>query len=178
MDQQLRNFVLQRFAEAHDATPAVDYPQWNRIDGKGAAPAATLGYREAGHGPLFLENYLEAPIERLVSEAMGRAVDRQAIVEIGCLAAVPSLALVRLWCHTADDLSATHEVAVATLTRSLRAMFARIGMPLVQLVPADPAMIDEPGSWGRYYQLDPIVCAGDIRAGARALTAFHQGGRS
>lgn len=178
MDQQLRNFVLQRFSEAHDATPMLDYPRWSRIDGTDRGPRATLGYRDAGQGQLFLESYLDRPVEQLVSEAMGRSVERQAIVEIGCLAALPSLALVRLWCQTAEELSASHEVAVATLTRPLRAMFARIGLPLLQLVQADPAQIQDARAWGRYYQLDPMVCAGDIRAGARTLAAFPDGGRA
>jgi len=179
MDQQLRNFVLRRFSEKHDATPRIDYPRWHRIDGAGEAPTATLGHRDAADGPLFLEAYLHSPVERIVSEAMDREVPRAAIVEIGCLAALPSLALVRLWCQTAEELAQSHEVAVATLTRPLRAMFARIGLPLVRLAPADPAQIADPDAWGGYYRLDPVVCAGDIRAGTAALKAFTvAGGRA
>ena len=172
MDQQLRDFVFDRFGDAHAARPCIDYPLWSRVDNDQAGPAATLGYRGATEGALFLESYLDDRIERVVSHAFGRTIPRGDIVEIGCLAAVPSLALVRLWCQTAEGLLQSHAVAVATVTRPLRSMFARVGMPLVEIASADPARIGDAGGWGRYYDLDPVICAGDIRAGAEALAAY------
>lgn len=179
MDENLRDFVFDRFDEAHSATPCVDYPRWNRVNNENARPTAALGYRDASDGRLFLETYLDASVERIVSEIFGRDIARQAIVEIGCLAAMPSLALVRLWCDTANSLVGTHEVAVATLTRPLRRMFAKVGLPLVELARANPALVSDATSWGSYYETDPVVCAGDIGAGAAALAIYSgRGGRA
>lgn len=179
MDQQLRDFVIDRFSAVHAAIPCVDYPQWSRVDRLDTRPSATLGYREAAAGPLFLETYLDRPVEDCVSAVMGRDIPRHAIVEIGCLAAMPSRALVQLWCDTAKALQGSHQFAVATLTRPLRKMLERAGLPLVPIAKAEAALVNNAESWGGYYQLDPVICAGDIAAGATALAAFaarHQRG--
>jgi hypothetical protein len=49
--------------------------------------AAVAGWRCAGTERLFLENYLDVPIETAVSRLAGKLVDRQRIVEVGNLAA-------------------------------------------------------------------------------------------
>lgn len=172
MDRNLADFVSARFAEAHSATPTLDYSRWCRIDDERSLPKATLGYRLAADGPLFLEAYLNAPVEEVVSAALDRSVDRSDIVEIGCLAAERSPALVKLWRDAADALCGRHEIAVATLTTPLRTMLSRIGVPLVQLAAADPARIADSMSWGSYYELDPVVCAGSVDLGAAALERF------
>jgi hypothetical protein len=176
MDQQLRDFVVERFGTAHSATPCLDYPKWSRVDRVDAQPSAALGYRDAGAGPLFLEAYLDRAVEELVSNALGEAIDRREIVEIGCLAAIPSRGLVRLWHDTARTLAGSHRIAVATLTHPLRAMLERVGLPLVPIAKADAALIADAGRWGSYYRLDPVICAGDITAGASVLAAFAAAG--
>jgi len=42
----------------------------------GDLPSAVLGFRAASQGRLFLEDYLDRPIEDLVSNLYGRANDR------------------------------------------------------------------------------------------------------
>ena len=174
MDQDVGAFVANRFGEVHSATPVLNYPRWCAVSDARAKPAAALGYRVASEGPLFLEAYLDEPIEDLVSEAFGRLFGRGDIVEIGCLASTPTPALLKLWHQVAGRLRGQQEIAVATLTRPLRSMFARIGMPLVPLAKADPARMGDIASWGRYYELDPVVCAGAIEPGAAALAAYAE----
>jgi hypothetical protein len=163
-DPVLYAFIADRFAEHHKASPCLDYQRWHSVHGATAPPLATLGTRGADEGPLFLEVYLDRPVEQVLSLAYDRPIDRAQVVEIGCLAALPSPALLTLWCETAAALADRHQVAVATLTRPLRQMFARIGLPFVQLAPADAASLGEDAAreWGSYYQLDPVVCAGWI----------------
>ena len=135
-----------------------------------AGTTAALGYRRAEHGPLFLEHYLAEPVEHAVSRAMGMTVERADIVELGNFAAVSGPAMVELWGRAANDLGTASLVAVATLTRSLRSMFTRIGMPIVELVEAKIEAIGGEGAdWGRYYEQDPRVCAGSIPLGQAAL---------
>lgn len=172
MDQLLKDFVVDRFDRMHSATPCLDYPAWIQVRGETQRPSATLGIRGAAEGRLFLETYLDQPIEALVSAALDKDIARSEIVEIGCLAATPSRSLIELWCETAETLRASHRVAVATLTRPLRSMFARVGIPLVELHSADPARLANADSWGRYYQLDPVICCGEIADGAALLAKF------
>jgi hypothetical protein len=50
--------------------------------------------------------------------------------------------------------------------------FQRLGLRPVTLAPADPQRLPDGGaSWGSYYDAAPMVCAGDIGAGLRKLTA-------
>lgn len=156
------------------------YGQWHVVQARSRQLMAALAVRCAGDETLFLETYLDVPVETAVGRAFGRPVGRSAIVEIGCLAASPTPAMLTLWNEAAVRLSGRHSIAVATLTAPLRRMFARVGLPIVELAPADPARLHDGArdAWGRYYDTRPIVCAGDIAAGSAALKAFVRGGRA
>lgn len=160
--------ISRKYQEVFGASARPAYADW-----MGAGAAAALGYRRAGSEPLFLETYLDQPIESLVSSTLGRTIDRGAIVEIGNFAADSAIAMVELWGRAANDLGGSGEVAVATLTAPLRRMFARIGLPIIPLAKADPARL--PGAaeeWGSYYATDPMVCMGVIAEGQSAIAAF------
>jgi len=139
---------------------------------------AQVGYRRATTGPLFLESYLDRPVEDAVSAALGRPIGRDSIVEIGNLAADDAFALVQLWAGVANDLGATCEVAVATLTAPLRAMFVRLGVPILELGVAHADRAAGGTDWGSYYAADPRVCVGSIAQGQSALAAFFARRRS
>lgn len=134
---------------------------------------AALGYRCAADGRLFLESYLDRAIEAEVSRAFGRQVLRADIVELGNFAATNGLAMIELWGRAANDLGSASLVAVATLTRPLRSMFARIGLPVTELTPARAEAVgDAACDWGNYYRQDPMVCAGLIAEGQQALARY------
>lgn len=157
----------------------MDYGHWHVVHAPAAQPLAALAIRRAADETLFLETYLDVPIEAAVSQAFGNPVARSAIVEIGCLAATPTPAMLKLWGKAAISLSEGHSVAVATLTLPLRKMFRRVGLPFVELAKADPALLRGAAcdDWGRYYDAEPLVCAGNIAAGSAALQAFAPGYR-
>lgn len=179
MSEAVRAFVADRYAEQHGAKPCMDYGHWHVIHARAEQPMAALAVRRAADETLFLETYLGVSIEAAVSEAFGSPVERNAIVEIGCLAAAPTPAMLKLWGKAAISLSEQHRIAVATLTLPLRKMFARVGLPFIELAKADPALLRGAArdNWGRYYETQPIVCAGDIVEGSAALQAFAMGGR-
>ena len=57
-----------------------------------------------------------------------------------------------------------YEWVVFTATRELIGIFARLGLPLPVVAPADPARLgDGASAWGSYYDTGPIVVAGRIR---------------
>jgi hypothetical protein len=168
-----QEFAKRLFDHHHCAKINPRYLQWRSINAPDGQPLAVLGYRSAGDGPLFLESYLDRPVEAIVAERLGISVARHEIVEIGCLAAIPSAALVRLWRETAGLLGAHHAVAVATLTEPLRRSFARVGLPLVPIVAASSERVAaSEEDWGSYYHQAPWVCAGVIADGATALSRY------
>ena len=177
-DTAIRSLIHARYAAAHDARPAADYPAYLSI-GTPDAPHAVLGFRTAGNDALFLERYLDRPVELLLGERLGRPVPRSRVVEIGDHASQRSTATIALWREAAAALTGQADVAVAVLTAPLRAMFARLALPLIVLAPAPVEAIGDAAlAWGRYYDSDPMVCAGEVIACRKALAASTTGGRA
>jgi hypothetical protein len=165
-------FVRSRYEARFGAVIDPCYQQWQWTNGNTGAPNAALGYRGGLEGPLFLEAYLDDPIETLLSHRLAYRVNRGGIVELGCLAAIPSTTLLSLWRDAAATLSAQYDHAVATLTAPLRDMFRRVGMPIIELAEAAPTRIPDAHRWGSYYDHNPVVCGAPITTSIAALNAF------
>lgn len=163
--------IRRRYEETHGANPGLGYRCTFHV-GREAEARAALGYRRADETTLFLEAYLDVPVEALLAAAFDRPVSRHDVIEIGNLAADDAFAMVALWGQAANDLGTMGEIAVATLTTPLRRMFARMGVPLKVLAPALATRVTNSGAWGRYYETDPWVCAGVIAQGQAAITRF------
>lgn len=130
---------------------------------------AAVGYRLGGEA-LFLERYLDGPIETLLGEP-GAAPDRARIAEVGHLCAELPGAGRRLIGAVAAHLQAqgVHWVA-CTLTEELRRLFLRLGLAPRVLSPADPQRLgEEARAWGAYYEHRPLVIAGRLRPAVERL---------
>ncbi|BBD99979.1 hypothetical protein SAMIE_1034800 [Sphingobium amiense] len=171
IDARSGNLVARKYQAVHDASPRPGFSDIIDIV-RGETATAVLGYRRAGASPLFLECYLDAPVETCLARTLGRAVTRDRVIEIGSLAADNAFAMVSLWATAANDLGHECEIAVATLTAPLRQMFARMGVPIHILAPATIDRVSDAERWGRYYDSDPMVCAGFIAEGQRAIAAY------
>jgi hypothetical protein len=128
-------------------------------DGSGELVAAA-GYRPAREGALFLERYLDAPVEQL----LGEPAARERIVEVGHLAAARAgegrRLITRIGPHLAEQ---GYDWVVCTLTVELRHLFVRLGIAPVTLGVADPAVLGRDAvRWGTYYDHRPLVLAGQI----------------
>jgi hypothetical protein len=164
--------VARRYREVHGASLPPTFDKF-MAGGTDQVSTAALGYRWASNGTLYLEAYLDDPVEVVASRALDRLVLREDIVELGNLAAANGMAMVQLWGRAANDLGSSSQIAVATLTASVRAMFARIRLPIVELACATPCAVGaEAGQWGSYYRNDPRVCAGIIAEGQEALSRY------
>jgi len=139
-------------------------------DGSGQLIAAA-GFRQAVDGPLFLERYLDAPVEQRLGVA------RHDVVEVGHLAATQSGAGRRLIASMAPLLAGRgHQWVVSTLTEELRQLFVRLGIVPQALGIADPALLgDEAAAWGRYYDHRPVVVAGAIGPALQRLARRQEG---
>ena len=133
-------FIQERFRKAHNADVQHFMPElFGLIDSTGTLCAVT-GVRLAVSGKLFLENYLDEPIEHQVHVAAGRPIDRQSIVEVGNLAA-SSLGSARLSIITITWLLAMGGLEWVSFTGNtgLVNSFNRLGLRPVTLCEADPS---------------------------------------
>lgn len=128
---------------------------------------AALGYSRARSGPLFLEQYLDLPLEAALAERLQHPVARGDIVEVGNLASTHPGAARALILRTTRLLYGLGLRWVAfTATPSLLNSFSRLRLQPQVLAPADPARLPDGGqSWGSYYQSQPKVMFGDIHYG-------------
>ncbi|WP_374658685.1 thermostable hemolysin [Inhella sp.] len=135
-----------------------------QFDAEGLAAAA--GFRAAEHGPLFLERYLDAPVESLL-----QLPARRGIVEVGHLAARRAGEGRRLILQM-GPLLAQQGVrwVVSTLTEELRHLFLRLGVAPLALGVADPQRLGvEAADWGDYYAHHPVVLAGSLDTALQVL---------
>jgi hypothetical protein len=139
---------------------------------------AAAGYRFADHGPLFLERYLDRPIEQHLAEPGHWPVDRAGIVEVGHLASGRAgegrRLIVRLAHHLATQQA---QWVVSTLTEELRHLFVRMGITPLALGRADAdALGGQAGEWGSYYEHHPVVLAGQMQPALRWLQRRQERG--
>lgn len=133
---------------------------------------AAAGYREAHDSPLFLERYLDAPVETLLAAGSSVGPTRKSIVEVGHLAATRAgegrRLILLLGVHLAQQ---EFQWVVSTLTHELRLLFLRIGVTPLTLGVAHPtALGDEAVHWGSYYEHSPLVLAGHLPQAMRRLS--------
>lgn len=132
---------------------------------------AALGYSLAGVAPLFLEHYLDTPVEAEIGARLGHPVAREGVVEVGNLAALHAGAARALIVGTTTMLYelGLHYVTF-TATTSLLNSFGRLQLRPQVLALADPARLPvDGGQWGRYYDTHPQVMFGDIQYGYSEL---------
>ena len=168
---RVETYLETRYAEAFQGRITRHYPTLMSIQDRDGVIHAAVGFRFAARAPLFLEHYLDRPIEAVLSGGQGDAVPRHAIAEIGNLASQSPGASLFLFLALANHLyhqGCTH--AAATATRRLRRGFARVGFATRRLASADASRIANGGAdWGTYYQNDPEVLAGPIAPALPAL---------
>lgn len=163
---EVERYIARRYARCHGARIDTFLPVLLAAARHGAWYAA-LGLRAAAAQPLFLEQYLDLPIEAVIAAARRQPVERAQVVEIGNLAVSSRCAgelLIRLLIEALRG--AGFRWLVFTATRPVRALVAGMGFGLHGLATANPARLrGTADAWGRYYDVDPQVMAGDLLAG-------------
>lgn len=169
---EVEAFIAGVYAERYGAKLRTFAPMLvARYDERG--PVAAAGFRAAADGPLFLERYLDAPVERLLGAT---ALPRSGIVEVGHLVARQAGEGRRLILMLGPLLAAQgYRWVVSTLTEELRLLFLRLGVAPLALGVADPQRLgDAAADWGSYYEHRPVVLAGSLEAALQML-ARRQG---
>lgn len=169
-DSKIRQFIAETFQNHYGATIesycdrliGVCSPQGNML--------AAAGYNLAEEGPLFLEQYLDKPLEQQIQQQLGLDIARSEIAEVGNLAALQAGGTRMLIEMMTQRLHGEGRRWVAfTATQSLINSFHRMGLSPVILAPAKPERVKNPKAWGSYYQHNPHVAFGDIQLGHARL---------
>lgn len=139
-------------------------------DGHGQLVAA-VGMRVGDEGPLFVEQYLDEPVQAVLSHREIACVGRDRIAEIGNFAATtPGVArelIVRL---TEALHTASVRWVVFAATQQLRNTLKRLHLVMVELGEASPERLSgDVSGWGSYYQARPKVVCGNVAAGRAFL---------
>jgi hypothetical protein len=160
--QELEQFIRNVFHRAYGASIKHFMPQLMSLrDGAGNLQAV-CGLRNAGDDALFLESYLDAPVENVISDRIGNEVARGDIVEIGNLAVAEPGTVRQLLASVSAYLHGTNtQWAVFTAIPALRNSMLKLNMPLEALGIADINKIEasERPNWGSYYDKTPQVMA-------------------
>jgi hypothetical protein len=175
----LEAFVRQVFARVYGASVSQFMPRLIGLRNAQGRLVAALGMRSAASGPLFLEQYLDAPVERLLEAHAGTEVGRAGIMELGNLAAEHPGSSRRLIMNLAVCLHQAGFVwVVFTITPSLVNSFRRLGLDLICLGSARRERLapEVRVEWGRYYDSGPKVYAAHIPGGLPTIRALLQPG--
>jgi hypothetical protein len=169
-------FIAQIYRARYGAELAAFLPHLLAWRDDAGALRTAVGLRGGGEGPLFVEQYLDAPAEVAIAAVTGTPVLRERLVEVGNFAALSAgdaraliLHLTR-WLHAAG-----YRWVLFAATRQLRNAFDRLHLATVELADADAARLRADGTdWGRYYAAQPKLMFGDIAAGHAYLQGLQK----
>lgn len=170
----VEHYIHAVFARGYGAEINHYLPQLMSLrDGEGEMLAA-LGMRCGNSGKLFLEIYLDEPVEQRLAAVAGVAVQRDSIVEIGNLASGRAGAARWLFLALAAYLHGRGaQWAIFTVAPFLKNTFLKLGFKLYVLARADKARLGEEASdWGSYYDAAPEVMAVDVTQAFYAVFQF------
>jgi hypothetical protein len=176
----LQHFIAETYLRAYGARIQHFAQYLVGLRRPGAGWVAGVGYTLAGPDALFVEQYLDQPIQVEMAARMGAPIRRDQIVEVGNLAAAGAGAarnvIVRM---TALLHRLSRSWVVFTSTRALLNSFARLEINPVRIARADPGRLPDGGeSWGSYYDSEPCVMAASIPMGYVRLFSRNHAARA
>ena len=168
--QDLETHIAKRYRRRHQARIREFLP-WLLALQCGKRTRTVVGIRAAAGTELFLEHYLDGPVEQRVSEVFQRPVVRGQVTEIGNLASSHCGASYRLLTLLAALLhQGGFRWITFTATPRVEQLIRSIGFSLLDLGAADAGRIGaEAADWGTYYGECPRVMAGDLVAGMEVI---------
>ncbi|MFC6671394.1 thermostable hemolysin [Marinobacterium aestuariivivens] len=167
--ERVKRYACTRYADVHQARLRHFLPLQILL-GDERHWLASCGLRSADSHSLFLEQYLDRPVERALGSVTGNSLGRRQIVEVGNLAGEPGSARLMILSLTRYLAQSGVDFVVFTATRELQHAFSRLGLATWFLAQASPERLgDEAADWGRYYSHAPAVFAGSVALGWLAI---------
>lgn len=163
--EAVERFITDIYTKAYGAHIHVHYPVLMSVRDEAGQILAATGFRPAVNEPLFLEQYLDAPVEQVLQ------TPRSQIVEIGNLASDGGGASLYLFAALAAYLNyKSFTQAVVTSTDFLERRFRQMGLQPKRQAKADPSLLLSDGeNWGTYYDTEPHVISGSVEQGYKRL---------
>ncbi|MFG2480576.1 thermostable hemolysin [Streptomyces fagopyri] len=109
---------------------------------------------------ILLERYLDAPVEDVITQAVGAPVKRSQVLQIGSIASVRASAGAEIIKAIPLIMACLgRPYAVMTMTGRLAALMQRLGCVFHPLADASPERLPagERAAWGSYYDTRPVV---------------------
>lgn len=130
-----------------------------------------LGIRLASQHKLYLEYYLPAGVEQVLSQHLDQTISRDSIIEVGNFAASKGGVCQLLLLATGYALRLLgYRWLVFTATTQVQHILQRMQWPVTPLAAATPESLPGGGAgWGSYYAGQPQVVVGDLWAAAPML---------
>ena len=168
---EAETFIGSKFAIYFGARIDAFMPRLFSLKSNAGEMCGAFGLRYATR-KLFLEQYLDFPIEHEIALRSGHIVQRRVIVEAGQFCgSYPGMVrlMIRLLTHHLHNEG--FEWVAFTGTTSLRNAFARLGLGPIDIRAADVTRLpqQQQSAWGSYYDCMPHVFVGHIGQGQSKL---------
>lgn len=165
-------FIAQGYRRAFGARLQSFYPSLIVLSRSDEQLCGAVAARYAEGQTLFIEQYLDHPVEREIARMATKPVSRSSVVEIGSLCVTrpamtyPFISMIGSWLQAYGV-----EWLVFSLTRTLQRLFQRAEVDMFDLGPANAHRLSSSDNdWGSYYDHDPRVMAARLDQG---LVNFH-----
>ena len=175
--REVETFIHDHFAQIHGADVRNFLPALMSLRSDDGRLLGALGLRRAATGPLYLEHYLDRPIEQALAAAIGAPLARDGLVEVGNLAVgAPGGGRWLITALTAFLNAAGQQWAVFTCGPRLRNAFTRLGIELADLGPASIEQLPagDAALWGDYYEQGPHVMAARVSQSHAVLSTLFE----
>lgn len=162
-------YIAGAFRQQYDAHIDHFLPVLLTLEASGTIDAA-LGIRCAERGELFVEHYLDQPID---AELQQRGIAHRAVVEIGNLVSTRAGSSQLLFILLTELLQTLgRDTGVFTATAHVAQLLGKLGCGLTTLCAADGTRLGaQLAQWGSYYDTEPHVIAADVAATSAQLRA-------
>ena len=157
---QLEAYIAERYEQAHKASISKFMPILLEMTKEGESQVA-LGLRPGHYRPMFLEQYLDSPIEQQIAKLTKQPIDRCSLIEVGNLVVSHRRAGLLLFVILGKLVAeAGFEWLIFTVTGEVERLMRSLGFDPQYLVAADPTRVKGgTENWGFYYDNNPRVMA-------------------
>ncbi len=173
----LEHFIRHHYARVYQADLRHFMPLLLGLYDANGQPFAALGLRPADTEALYLEQYLDQPIENTLAKTVRQPLARSHIVELGHFAvARPEAAMWMILLSTAYLHASGAKWACATLIPTLAKALHRLGLEPWHIAPVDACRLsDTENQWGCYYQQQPHIFADKVEDSFQRIQTHLQG---
>lgn len=159
---EVEAFIYEVFYHAYGAKVKNFMPKLIALKDNEGMLVAAYGMRKASISRLFLEQYIEEPIEILIAKKFNKSIHREDITEIGNLAVINPRNAGILISHIIEhSIQSGVQWCVATAHHSLQNGLIKGGCDVYPLHGVDSQCLsaNDQADWGSYYNNQPQIVA-------------------